>query len=193
MGRNFISFWVIVWSSVYISESTEHFTWENMAQSSFDELPSWPTNFVDALRLQNALEVVIDGGCASRLLHWHVGGQSQVGDWAHSNEEVDFVLKITEAFSKGCEHLGCSLGVTDPGYLVFTGSVSDEINLGWGVILGKLKVTVIEELVVVFGATEGVVLSRVLGTSVVTKPDIVASMGSLEGWRTLLRHNPGIS
>ena len=66
--------------------------------------------------------------------------------------------------------------------LVNSKMLSDEINLGWSIILTHFEETIIKEFVtILFSVKIGIFPSK-LGSSIVAKPDIISVHSELE-WK----------
>jgi hypothetical protein len=114
----------------------------------------------------------------------------QVGDWAKGNKDVDFVFQVSMTLRQRRKHLRCTLWVPNVANLIMPSLLSNEINLCRSIILSKLVEAVVVELSIVPFFVEGNMLSRVFGSSIVSKPDIIAGICYLVCCRLIFSHDP---
>ena len=85
--------------------------------------------------------------------------------------------------------------MTDVSDLVFLRFESNIVDHLWQIMQTKLIEAVVKEFIgiLVLVGVKRLMRSGVLGSSIVSKPDIIASFGRSKCWRFLLTHDPGIS
>jgi len=111
--------------------------------------------------------------------------------WSQSNEYINSLLPLLILVWETPEHLGCALRVSNVGDLSDTSLLSDEIDLGWGIVSAHFSEA---ELPVGFILlSKSLVSWTMLGSSLISKPDIVTSVHELEsGSNFWIVHDPAV-
>lgn len=114
------------------------------------------------------------------------------GDWSQSNEQVQFITPSIVGLGELVVHLSGALRVCNISDLGLTGKLPDVINLCWCIMVSHFSPAELPVLFV-FSWVKSCVTHAVLGSSLVSKPHIVALVHQLEGWGEIgVVHDPAI-
>lgn len=155
--------------------------WEDLAGRVAQAVPVWSHQGVDAHFVEATDDEFSTVSDALETLIFNVGKSR---DWGESDEEVDSILEIILVFGESIKHLTRTLRVADIGELLVSSLAKYEVHLGWEVMVTQLlERVVVEALAVTIGVTSSFgSLSRMVITSVVSKPHIVTRVGKFESW-----------
>lgn len=112
-----------------------------------------------------------------------VGSVSESDYWSQSNKKVNSLVNPSLIRAERIEHLGGSLRVTHISQFLNPSKFSDFVDLGRKVVFSQLDEAVGEEFWFVFLWVESHMLSGVIISSVISKPDIISSVCEFECWR----------
>jgi len=189
---NLFTFGNIVGRSCHVQEGCNGVAQvgEGIAKSLHSRVLLWASDLVQVEGLGSLLEL---SPCLGGIDEHAIGAVLEVDNGSKSAENADLVLEVSKVVGKSRKHLRGALRVTKIANLRLSCLGSDIVNLGDSIVLAQLEEGVSEELRSLSVGVDVVVLSTVNCSTVVSKPDIVTSVGKDEGRRVLSVHDPPFS